>query len=105
MVFTPHFITGIYNNLAIMNLNGLGTQKNPHAAFKFFEQAAQQGNSYAFYQIATMYEQGMISHNERIDTALVYYKKAAQAGNNLAKNAVKRIENYSLLPYSNLQTD
>jgi len=66
-------------NLALMDMQGLGCEKNLKRALSWFEKAALDNNLKALYNLGTFYEKGMEGSIDN-DKALEYYTKGANLG-------------------------
>lgn len=59
-------------------------------AHKLFEEAAKSGKARPLYQLGDMYENGL-SVPKSFETAIDYYKRAAEKGDVKAKNKLKEL--------------
>lgn len=68
---------------------GLGCQKNPEDAFKYYGLAVKSGNENALFYLAQCYQKGF-GCEKNSSLALKYYKKSAETGNAKAEYKISR---------------
>jgi hypothetical protein len=56
----------------------IDNKKNNKKAFKYYKKAAKNGNYFAQYRLANIYEYGRLNKNKNIFKAIYWYKKAAK---------------------------
>jgi TPR repeat protein len=71
--------------------NGDGVNKDYVEALKWFRKAADQGNSFAQYNIGAMYHEGQGVTKDRV-AAIKWLRKAADQGHQKAKDALQRVQ-------------
>jgi len=84
--------------IAMMYENGIGTEKNPEKAFKYYEKAANQGCAISQNTLGHMYSTGT-GTAKNLEKALEYFQKAAdeEYGCPTVKKLAKtEIEKYSV---------
>jgi len=79
----------IYSS-AIACLNGKGVPQNYGKALQLFHEAEQKGNTSAAYYLGMMYEKGLGTPKD-LKSAHAWYSKAAQNGDALARERMKRL--------------
>ena len=72
-----------------MYLDGRGIPKDYAAAIQWFRKAADKGNRYGFWNLATMYEKGFGVQKDG-HKAEEYYRKAARKGHKRAQKLLKK---------------
>ena len=72
-------------NLAIMYLNGIGTQVNEVLGFIWLDLSAQNGNKQAQNKLGTLYESGNILDKKDLKKAISLYKQSALQDNSIAQ--------------------
>ena len=78
-------------NLGIAHIEGIGTSYNAPLAAAFFESAANQGVVEAAYNLGLIYENALIDNTPKPEQALLWFKIAADGGNNDAKAALLQL--------------
>ena len=76
-------------NLGMFYNNGIGTQRDNHAAFRYFSEAAQAGNLLAAYKVGCYYAgqfTGVVPTDAQ--NALKYKLRAAEAGYDVAQHDI-----------------
>jgi TPR repeat protein len=73
-------------NLGVDYLKGIGCIQDDVKAFELFKKSAEQGNAAGLANLGYMYESNRGGAGYDIDKAYMYYKQAADLGNEFAKN-------------------
>ncbi len=79
-----------FNNLGGLYKNGKGVEQDYKRAFELYEKSAKLESDYGMYNLAFLYENGY-GVDRDMTKAIDLYKRAAELGNQLAIDAVKRL--------------
>jgi len=79
------------HNLGYCYLNGYGCNQDEYKAFELFKKSAEQGNSYGLANLGYMYEANRGGAGYDISKARMYYQKAANLGNEWAKQKLNQL--------------
>ncbi len=88
-------LTAARFNYGIMQMNGIGTDWNPFAAFKNFKHAAEMGMPEGEYAYGLMFTDNFVV-NRNYTTAYAWIKKSAEAGFEPAKKTLDDFRNSNL---------
>jgi tetratricopeptide (TPR) repeat protein len=80
------------NNLGFMYEFGLGTTKDETTAVIYYQLSAEQGYAAAQYNLARMYQTGRGGLKKNLDTAKLWYRKAAGQGDSDAIYALSKFK-------------
>jgi TPR repeat protein len=74
-------------------LLGDGVRKNPTEALSWLQKAAEQEHADAEYLLGRMYAEGsVVAQDNRQETAIIWFRKAAGHGNKEAKAALGQLQ-------------
>lgn len=79
------------NNLGVKYKAGQGVVKDEVEAVKLFRKAADAGLAQAQFNLAGMYEEGRGGLAQDLEEAVVWFRRAADQGNQGARDALKRL--------------
>jgi FOG: TPR repeat, SEL1 subfamily len=80
-------------NLALIYGNGQLEYRNSSEAFKYYLMAAENNHVRAQYQVGLHYEKGLGTPKD-LEKAVYWYRLSAESGNDDAKDAINRINDY-----------
>ena len=78
------------NNLGDCYRNGIGVEKDPEEAVKWYRKAAEQNNHWGQYWLGYCYENGYGVERDK-DKAYHWYALASAQGNDDALKAIERL--------------